>query len=222
MPLIVYKQKQRISLSISHQCYLMNTTDLLTLYRLYGEHADASSLCRAFELLLAAQELLSPGEQTLQDQGRAYISHGSSGCVLVASKASFCACTDLSAMAVCHWASEQPVISLCCMMQERSSPSMAKEHLVPCASGLHPNGVSKGFPKDTQAAPLQAAKGLFCLVMPSSPALEHIGNRVGQGQTVGPVCTQRDQKPCTLPCCRRPADLLANGAEGTLGTLRSA
>ena len=34
----------------------------------------------------------------LQDEGRAYISHGSSGCAQVASKTSFCACTDLSAI----------------------------------------------------------------------------------------------------------------------------
>ena len=155
----LYTSKSRGSpLSISHQCYLMNTADLLILYRLYGEHADAFGLCQAFELLLGAQEMLSPGEQTLQDEGRAYNSHGSSGCVQIASKTSFCACTDLSAMAVCHWASEQPVISMCCMMQKRSSPSMARAPRHLCIRAALQRGVHR-FSQGYTGGPASGSQG---------------------------------------------------------------
>ena len=136
----------------------MNTADLLILYRLYGEHADAFGLCQAFELLLGAQEMLSPGEQTLQDEGRAYNSHGSSGCVQIASKTSFCACTDLSAMAVCHWASEQPVISMCCMMQKRSSPSMARAPRHLCIRAALQRGVHR-FSQGYTGGPASGSQG---------------------------------------------------------------
>ena len=144
----LYTSKSRgSSFSISHQCYMMNTADLLTLYRLYCERADASSLCQAFGLLLAAQELLSPGEQTLQDEGTAYISHGSSVCVQVASKASFCATTDFSAMAICHWASEQPVTSLCCMMRSAQAPQRPRSTSSLVHWGCAPMGYPRVLPR---------------------------------------------------------------------------